>query len=145
MTSEQLWKRLNNIANKKQTSKTTMEFVKTLVQGYCEELEILILGVKDARDPDKVNQLCLMNDEGKKEMIYFTSKKHGETCNMKLPIGSTYLSECMSVNLCDVINNAIEKPEIDYIIFNPGSNNSYVIPVPMLIIAIMRYGHIPLF
>lgn len=142
MINEQFWKKLDRITNKKQSAETTQEFLKTLVQGYEENLEILILGVQHPQYEDSVNQTCVVY-EGKKAMLYFTDDKHVKHCDVSLPVGSMFLPECFSVYARDVINNAMDKEDIDTLIFNYGSKHMYVIPKILFMMAMLAFGHLP--
>ncbi len=143
MINEQFWKKLDRITNKKQTPATTHEFLKVLVEGYSQELEILILGVENPKNKDYFNQACIMND-GEKAMLYFTDRKHFKNSKTVTPVGSMYQPKCMSAYICDVINNAIEKNEVTSLIFNQGTKNMYIIPKLALIMALLRYTDIPI-
>lgn len=143
MTNEQFWKKLDRITNKKQTLATTREFLKVLADGYSQELKILVFGVERPENKDLFNQSCVICD-GKKGMLYFTDKRHAKNCKLITPVGSTYHPKCMSVYICDVINNAIEKDEITSLIFNQGTKNMYVIPKILLAVVLLGYGDLPI-
>lgn len=143
MTNEQFWRKLDNITNKKQTFSTTQAFLKVLAEGYSQELNILILGVENPKNKDFFNQNCIIHD-GKKGMLYFTDERHVKNSKLITPVGSMYQSKCMSVYICDVINNAIEKDEITSLIFNQGTKNMYVIPKILLAVALLGYGDLPM-
>lgn len=142
MTNQQFWKKLDQITNKKQTFKTTQEFLQVLVKGYEQELNILIYGVGKTDDAESVNQACIITD-GEKAMLYFTDKRHEKNCKSVAPVGSMYQPKCWEVNICDVINNAIEKEEITSLVFNQGTNNMYVIPKFLLAVALLGYSDLP--
>ena len=142
MTNKQFWEKLDRITNKKQTLKTTKEFLEVLAKGYAQNLDILIYGVGKPGDDENVNQACIITN-GEKAMLYFTNKRHEKNCKSVAPVGSTYKAECWEVNVCDVINNAIEKDEVTSIIFNQGTNNMYIIPKMLLAIALLEHGNLP--
>lgn len=142
MTNEQFRKKLDRLTEKKQTLKSAHEFLEILTKGYAQKLNILIYGVGNRDDNDGVNQVCAMYD-GKKAMLYLTDRKHEIKGSIASPAVSMYQPECWEVNVCDAINNAPEKDEVTALIFNPQTNNTYVIPKMMLALAIHRYGELP--
>lgn len=138
MTNEQFWKKLDNITKQKQTFTTTQAFLRVLADGYSQDLDILVLGVKSQKNSDCFNQACII-DDGEKSMLYFTDRRHFKNSKSTAPVGSTYQPECMSVYIGDVIDNAIEKDDVTSLIFNQGTRNMYIIPKLMLMIAFSEY------
>ena len=61
MTNEQFWKKLDNITNKKQSMDNTRKFLKVLVEGYYQDLEILVNGIIRPNDRGAFNQACIYN------------------------------------------------------------------------------------
>lgn len=145
MSNEEFWKRLDRITEKPQDFDTTMEFLELLAKGYSQELQILVMGVKNTKDEDLFRQNCIL-DNGEKTMLFFTDYRHEEACRkiMMTPVGSTFEPECFPAYICEVINNAVEKEEVKAIAFNYGSDNQYIIPKLMLPLALMKYADLPL-
>lgn len=136
MSNVQFWKKLDRITSKKQTFESTCEFLKVLAEGYSKNLDILILCVEDPNNENLLNQACLMND-GKKLMLYYTDKRHIKDCKKLVPAGSMYDLKCRSVYIRDVIDNAMEKDEVEGLIFNNDTKNKYVIPKFLLVLRFM--------
>ena len=137
MTDKQFRKKLDQITNKKQTLKSTQEFLEVLAKGYTQQLNILIYGVSKTNDDENINQACIIKN-GEKAMLYFTDKRHVKNTKSVAPAGSTYQAKCYEVNICDVINNAIEKDEVTSLVFNQGTNNMYIIPKMLLVVVLLK-------
>ncbi len=134
MTNEQFWKKLDKIASKKQTPERTKEFLEVLKQGCRQQLDILILGIEN--ENNTFNQNCAIHDN-KKIMLYFTSKQRAEDSKFTLPAIFAVKPECIQVDCCTVINNALKKDEVEAIAFNYESKYPYVIPKMFLLISLM--------
>lgn len=78
-----------------------------------------------------------------KAMLYFTDKMHTNKTKLTAPVGSMYQLKCMPVCICDVIDNAIEKDEVTFLIFNQGTRNMYIIPKMLLTIALLGFDDLP--
>ena len=143
MTNEQFWKKLDNITNKKQSMDNTRKFLKVLVEGYYQDLEILVNGIIRPNDRGAFNQACIYNEKGKKAMLYYTDFRHSENQKVNIPPFASAKLECIRASCREVINNSMEKDEVDVIIFNHGTKNMYIIPKLLLGIMMMNIGDLP--
>lgn len=144
MTNEQFWKKLDNITNKKQTFSTTQAFLQVLAEGYLQDLDILILGVKNPKNKDIFNQNYIIMSDGERGMLYFTDRRHEKNSKLTTLAGSTYQPKCMAVYSCAVIDNAFEKDEVTALIFNYGTENMYIIPKALLEFVLSEYDDLPM-
>lgn len=143
MTNEELWKRLDDLTKQEQTLETTRALLTLLAQGYAAGNKILIMGVEDMYGKDTVNQACMLDEDGRKTMLYLTDEKHGESNKYTFSPLMAKQPKCVTAFLCDVIDNALDKDEVKAIVFNYGTEQMYIIPRLLLTLHFIGNRFIP--
>ena len=127
-TSKQFWNKLDRITRKPQTEKLTKAFVALLKEAYENDLTFIAL-CKPLPDGDA--EQLLYKGFGKTDaMIYFTSLTHAAK---QLRLTPGYERYEMFVRAS--IDYIIGAPDISALIFNPVTENEYVIPKYLLTFA----------
>lgn len=143
MTNEEFWKQLDEITKKPQTLETTRALLSLLSLGYEEGNKILIWGVEDFYGKDTVNQACMLDEKGRKTMLYLTDKRHAVNAKFSFMPLMVHQPKCVTAFLCDVIDNALDKDEVDAIVFNYNTDQMYIVPIEILALHFMGNRFIP--
>lgn len=137
MTNNQFWSKLDTVAKKKPTPNTIAEFATLLIQGYNENLELIISCIDDATHPGYAFQ-SYVNTEFGRLMLCYTSNAHADKEKRKLPGDDNRIVSSATASCRSILDNMLNKSVIAGLAFNSDCFNSYIIPKELLQIAMFN-------
>ena len=138
MTNNQFWSKLDAVAKKKPTPNTIAEFVTLLIQGYNENLELIISCIDDPTHPGCAFQSYVDTDFGRL-MLCYTSYAHADKEKRQLPSNDNRIVSRATASCRRILDNMLNNSATAGLAFNSDCFNSYIIPKKLLQIAMLNH------